>query len=147
MSWIDDLDKKFKEINGKEEKHDKSNSGIISTDRSDSSRSNNSNSIDKDASHPDNPSRSGSGNLLRRRLSQEIKIQINKEEKEMITSKAALDDYEAICKEAIPAEDKLVKIFRIIIKLLLGIRTNQASAQKGYNIVTAKKEDKKEEVQ
>ena len=65
----------------------------------------------------------------------------------MITSKAALDDYEAICKEAIPAEDKLVKIFRIIIKLLLGIRTNQASAQKGYNIVTAKKEDKKEEVQ
>jgi len=43
----------------------------------------------------------------------------------MITSEAVLEDYEAIVKEPISADEKLVKIFRIVLKLLLGIRTNQ----------------------
>lgn len=55
----------------------------------------------------------------------------------MITAKNALDDYEAILKEESDASTKLVKIMRIVIKLLLSIRTNQVGG--------VRKDDKKPE--
>jgi hypothetical protein len=48
----------------------------------------------------------------------------------MITSQGALEDYDAICKENITADEKIVKIFKVVIKLLLGIRTNQRGGVK-----------------
>ena len=65
------------------------------------------------------------------RTNREInKINQEKGGEKMITSRGALDDYEAICKEEIDATSKLVKIFKIVIKLLLGIRTNQVGGVK-----------------
>jgi len=52
-------------------------------------------------------------------------INIKKEENKVITAKGAFDDYEAICKEEISDIAKLVKVMRIILKLLVSIRTNQ----------------------
>jgi|YelNatPaOPRAMG01_1025707.scaffolds.fasta_scaffold114439_3 hypothetical protein len=48
----------------------------------------------------------------------------------MITAKQAIADYEAIMKENIPADEKVAKILRIVIKLLLSIRTNQRGGVK-----------------
>jgi hypothetical protein len=60
----------------------------------------------------------------------------------MISAEHALKDYEDIVKKSISADEKLVEISRILIKLLLSIRTNQISTQKGYNIVNNRKEKK-----
>ena len=43
----------------------------------------------------------------------------------MISAEHALKDYEDIVKKSISADEKLVEISRILIKLLLSIRTNQ----------------------
>jgi hypothetical protein len=60
----------------------------------------------------------------------------------MISAEHALKDYEDIVKKSISADEKLVEISRILIKLLLSIRTNQISTQKGYSIVNNRKEKK-----
>lgn len=60
----------------------------------------------------------------------------------MISAEHALKDYENIVKKSISADEKLVEISRILIKLLLSIRTNQISTQKGYSIVNNRKEQK-----
>lgn len=60
----------------------------------------------------------------------------------MISAEHALKDYEDIVKKSISADEKLVEISRILIKLLLSIRTNQISTQKGYSIVNNRKEQK-----
>lgn len=51
----------------------------------------------------------------------------------MISAEHALADYEAIVKENVSAEEKLVKIQKILIKLLLSIRTNQMGGVKKDN--------------
>jgi len=48
----------------------------------------------------------------------------------MITAKQAIADYEEIMKENIPTDEKIAKIFRIVIKLMLSIRTNQRGGVK-----------------
>lgn len=49
----------------------------------------------------------------------------------MITSQGALEDYDEICKmEKLSAEEKVVLIMKVVIKLLLGIRTNQRGGVK-----------------
>lgn len=48
----------------------------------------------------------------------------------MISAEAALGDYEKILKEDVGNEEKLVKVMRIVIKLLLAIRTNQVGGIK-----------------
>jgi len=115
MNWQEQLDKKAKELNITEEKGGEDNV---------SSRSN---------------SRINSGDSNRRTSSVRLSISnrkteiIKNEEKggeKMITSKGALEDYEAICKEEIDDSAKLVKIFKVVIKLLLGIRTNQVGGVK-----------------
>jgi len=115
MNWQEQLDKKAKELNITEEKGGGDNV---------SSRSN---------------SRINSGDSDRRTSSVRLSISnrqteiIKNEEKggkKMITSKGALEDYEAICKEEIDDSAKLVKIFKVVIKLLLGIRTNQVGGVK-----------------
>ena len=70
-----------------------------------------------------------SHNIHTSKINKQNKI-IGKGGEKMITSRGALDDYEAICKEEIDATAKLVKIFKIVIKLLLGIRTNQVGGVK-----------------
>lgn len=42
----------------------------------------------------------------------------------MITAKGVLGDYDLIVKENISAEEKLVKIMRLVLVLLTNIRTN-----------------------
>ena len=52
----------------------------------------------------------------------------------MITAEGALKDYEEIAKdETISADAKLVKIFKIVLKLLLAIRTNQVGGVRKDN--------------
>ena len=48
----------------------------------------------------------------------------------MITSQGALEDFDKIEKSEDSDSKKLVQIMRIVIKLLLGIRTNQRGGVK-----------------
>jgi len=67
----------------------------------------------------------GAHNTINQKL---IKLEeVNK----VITAEGALKDYEDIAKdETISADVKLVKIFKIVVKLLLAIRTNQMGGVK-----------------
>lgn len=54
-----------------------------------------------------------------------INNQIKGGDKDMIGADGVFKDYEEICKKNISADEKLVEISRLILKLLLNIRTNQ----------------------
>jgi len=126
MDWKEELDKKFNQLKG----------GEVQDERISSRNGSNSNL----------GNRSSSGCIVsqegRKNLNNNINHTSKGEQQKMITSKGALSDYEDICADTkTSADEKLVKIFKVVIKLLLGIRTNQVSEQKGYNIVDTKKEE------
>lgn len=127
-TWQEELNKKFNEL--KKEEHNATDR-TVSSDRSNSVRSNNSDSTSINSPSSDNSSGSRGRDLLRGNLSQKTSVNNNERRMQlMITSKGALDDYEAICKETISEDAKIVKIFKVVIKLLLGIRTNQQGGVK-----------------
>lgn len=128
MNWKDKLTEKETEFNlTKGGENGTEASRILSTDRSSSSGSDNSIDVHKTASGTDSAIGNRSGDILRRKISKQIDNNNDKERRniEMISAEHALADYEAIVKENVSAEEKLVKIQKILIKLLLSIRTNQ----------------------
>jgi len=125
MSWQEELDKKFKQLNIKEETNETKS---LFKNRSDSSRSNNSVSSGKDTSDTNNSIGSGSSSLFRGRVSEKTR-QVNnvkKEDKLMITKEAALDDLE---KKEAEVKDEVSKVIiyvaKVIVKMLSTIRSNQ----------------------
>ena len=115
MDWKEQLNKKAQELNLTEEKGGVDNVSIRSNSRTNSG---------------DSDRRISSIRLPVSNRQTEINKNNEKGGEKMITSKGALEDYEAICKEDITDSAKLVKIFKVVIKLLLGIRTNQVGGVK-----------------
>jgi len=108
-NWQDDLLKKAKEINPKLLEGGEINGKCVS-DRGSDRNSN-------------NDSRSFRNTVSKERRKN---INIGKGGESMITSKAVFEDYENIINNKELSDiAKLVQISRIILKLLVGIRTNQ----------------------
>jgi hypothetical protein len=114
MDWKKELDKKFEQLNQKEEQNVQHRSG---------SRSISGNSAGR------------SGGIYLSECNRKTQVTTNDERsKKMISAAGALKDYEDIVKEDTDASAKLVKIMRIVIKLLLSIRTNQTGGLKSETI-------------
>lgn len=107
MDWKTELEKKVQELNIKKEEENVRQS-VPSTHISSGDNSRSSRDVHRVSIH------------------KEIKNHSNiKGGERMITAEDALKDYEAICAEKIEAGEKLVKILKVVIKLLLNIRSNQ----------------------
>ena len=114
MDWKKELDKKMEQLNQKEEQNVQSRS----------------------------IGRGGSGSSIRRSRSIHLserngKIQVTTNDErsnKMISAADSLKDYEDVVKEDTDSSTKLVKIMRIVIKLLLNIRSNQNGGIKSDTI-------------
>ena len=114
MDWKKELDKKMEQLNQKEEQNVQSRSISRSAGR-------------------DSIGRSRGIYLSERNRKIEIKND-DERSKKMISAAGVLKDYEVVVKEDTDASAKLVKIMRIVIKLLLNIRSNQCGGVKSEEI-------------
>lgn len=130
MDWKEQLDKKEKELNIKEETHETKS---VPKNRSIGGGSNNSSSISKSTSNTNNIVNGGSGNLFRGRISEKTRKLNNVTEKGgkgMITVEAALSDLEAIDKgegkyAGKTDTQKVIEVAKVLVKFLSTIRSNQ----------------------
>jgi hypothetical protein len=125
-SWSEQLDRKEKELNLKKEEINETKS--VPKNRSNSGRSNNSNSISQTTSSPDNSTGNRSGDLFRGRIFSKTRP-INNSKKggsSMITVDGALKDLEAIETEATDAGSRaIIKALKVLVKFLSTMRSNQ----------------------
>ena len=114
MDWKKELDKKMEQLNQKEEQNVQSRN---------INRNSNRNSIGR------------GGSIYLSERNRKIQVTNNDERsKKMISAAGVLKDYEVVVKEDTDASAKLVKIMRIVIKLLLNIRSNQCGGVKSEEI-------------
>jgi len=124
-NWQEELDKKFKQLNIKEETNETKS---VSKNRSNSSRSNNSVSSSKHTSDTSNTIGDGSRDLFRGRVSEKTRYvnNVKKGGNRVITKEAALDDLEKMEVEAKDEVSKVViKVAKVLVKILSTIRSNQ----------------------
>jgi len=114
MDWKEELLKKKQQLNQEEEHNVQHRS---------SSRSNSGN----------NSGRGGGIHLSERNRKIQITAKDERGER-MISAADSLKDYEDVVKEDTDSSTKLVKIMRIVIKLLLNIRSNQVGGVKPETI-------------
>ena len=114
MDWKEELLKKKQQLNQEEEHNVQYRS---------SSRSNSGN----------NSGRGGGIHLSERNRKIQITAKDERGER-MISAADSLKDYEDVVKEDTDSSTKLVKIMRIVIKLLLNIRSNQVGGVKPETI-------------
>ena len=114
MDWKEELLKKKQQLN-QEEEHN--------VQHWSSSRSNSGN----------NSGRGGGIHLSERNRKIQITAKDERGER-MISAADSLKDYEDVVKEDTDSSTKLVKIMRIVIKLLLNIRSNQVGGVKPETI-------------
>lgn len=114
MDWKKELDKKLEQLNKKE---------VQNVQSRNINRNSNRNSIGR------------GGSIYLSERNRKIQVTNNDERsKKMISAAGVLKDYEVVVKEDTDASAKLVKIMRIVIKLLLSIRTNQTGGLKSETI-------------
>jgi len=114
MDWKEELLKKKQQLNQEEEHNVQHRS---------SSRSNSGN----------NSGRGGGIHLSERNRKIQITAKDERGER-MISAADSLKDYEDVVKEDTDSSTKLVKIMRIVIKLLLNIRSNQVGGVKSEEL-------------
>ena len=114
MDWKEELLKKKQQLNQEEEHNVQYRS---------SSRSNSGN----------NSGRGGGIHLSERNRKIQITAKDERGER-MISAADSLKDYEDVVKEDTDSSTKLVKIMRIVIKLLLNIRSNQVGGVKSEEL-------------
>jgi hypothetical protein len=146
MSWQEELDKKFKQLNIRGVTNETKS---VSKNRSDSSRNNNSVDSSKYTPNTSNSVGSGSRNLFRGRVSEENRSinNVKKGGSVMITVDAALKDLEVIEQEAKDEGAKaVVKALKVVVKFLSTIRSNQLLSEDDKKRIQAEKATRKTEV-
>jgi hypothetical protein len=144
--WQQDLEDKFKNITKEAANGDAANRAVYPI-RRDSGRSDNGNSVRSTAPSSSNSIGSGSSDVLRRTVSQQVTTKVERRTNLMITREAALDDLEKLEKEATDeASRMLVKVAKVLVKVLATIRSNQLLTDEDKTRIKAARAEKKPEV-